>query len=132
MAKSRTDLVLRALYNLGVTPSGQSPGDEEYNAVDALVDTVVEELIARDIYCLQDVDATPEEVFIHYGHILAWAAAAEFGFASDPALAAKAQKAEKDLLDIDMATTRYSRVMRTMRTDYPQTTRCTNKQKIWG
>ncbi len=118
MPKSRTDLILRALYNLGVTPSGQTPGTEEYNAVDALVDSVTEDLIGRDIYFLQDVDAIPLAAFMHLGHILAWAAAAEFGSLGDAALASKAQKAESDLRDMDRSSVRYLH-MRTMRTDYP-------------
>jgi hypothetical protein len=97
MARTRTDLVNKALYNLGVTPSGQTPGIEEYNTVNDLVDGVIEDLIERDIYYLVDVDAVPVAPFIHIAHILAYVAAPEFGAAGDASLAAKAQKAEMDL-----------------------------------
>lgn len=97
MARTKTDLVYKALFNLGVTPSGQTPGVEEYNAVLDLVDGVIEDLIERDIYYLVDVDAIPEAPFIHIAHVLAYAAAPEFGAAGDVSLAAKAQKAEMDL-----------------------------------
>ena len=116
--KTRTDLIYRALYNLGVTPSGQNPADEEFNAVNALVDGVVENLWKRDIYFLQDVDVIPDAEFIHFGHILAWAAAPEFGMQADAAIAAKAQRAEQDLSEIDRNSIRYLH-MRTMHTDYP-------------
>ena len=100
MAKTRTNVVYRALKNLGVLPQGQDPSDEDYNAVNDLVDGVIEDLIQRDIYHLQDVDATPEEAYIHLGNILAWKAAPTFDMHNDPALAAFAQASERDLQTI--------------------------------
>ena len=100
MAKTRIELVHRGLKNLGVLPQGQTPSAEEFNSVDDLVDSVIEDLIARDIYYLQDADAVPEEAFMPLGHVLAWASAAEFGSQADAALAALAQKAEIDLKKI--------------------------------
>jgi hypothetical protein len=100
VAKSRQDLVYRALYNLGVLPHGQNPGDQEYNSVDALVDSMVEDLIARDIVHIQDVDAIEEKYFLHLGGVLAGHAAPVFGMQMDAALAVKAQKGEKDLQTI--------------------------------
>jgi hypothetical protein len=78
MAKTRQDLVYRALYNLGVLPHGQNPGDQEYNSVDALVDSMTEDLI-------------------HLAAILAGHSASVFGMQNDQALVARAQKGEKDL-----------------------------------
>lgn len=100
MAKSREDLVYRALYNLGVLPNGQNPGDQEYNSVDDLVDPMVEDLIARDVVHIQDVDAIEEKYFLHLGHVLAGHSASVFGMQNDPALAARAAKGEKDLQTI--------------------------------
>ena len=100
MAKTRRDLVYRALYNLGVLPQGQNPGNEEYNSVDGLVDPMVEDLIARDIVHIQDVDAIEEKYFIHLGHVLAGHSASVFGMQNDPALAARATKGERDLQTI--------------------------------
>jgi hypothetical protein len=115
--KTRADLVIRALYNLGVVPHGQNPGDQEFNSVDALVEPMVEDLIARDIWFERDVDAIEEKSFLHLGDILAGRAAAVFGMQNDPALAARAQRAETDLNEMDRNTLRYLH-MRTMRTDY--------------
>jgi len=100
MALTRQDLVYRALYNLGVLPVGQNPGSEEYNAVDLLVDPMTEDLIARDIVHIQDVDAIEEKYFLHLGHVLAGHATSVFGMQNDPALAARAAKGEKDLQTI--------------------------------
>lgn len=97
MAKTRAQVVNRALYNLGVKVRGQAASAEDYEAVDELVDGVVEGLIQREIYFLQDVDVTPEEVFIPLGHILAWAAASIFDQHNDPALLAFSKDAERDL-----------------------------------
>lgn len=97
MVKTRTEVVNRALYNLGVKPRGETASAEDFESVDELVDGVVESLIKRDIYFLQDVDATPEEIYIPLGHVLAWAAAPVFDQQNDPALLAFAKDAEKDL-----------------------------------
>jgi hypothetical protein len=121
MAKSRVQLVHRALKNLGVLPAGQTPSAEEYNAVDTLIDPMLEDLIARDIVFIEDVDATEDRYFLHLGHILAAQAAAEFGQQNDPAIAARGVKAEQDLNEIDRNSIRYTH-MRTMRSDYPLAT----------
>lgn len=107
MAKTRTQVVNRALQVLGVLPQGQSPSAEDYNSVDELVDGVVEGLQERDIYFLQDVDVTPEVAFIPLGNILAWAAAPVFDQHDDASLAAQAQKAELDLQKIDSQRPKY-------------------------
>lgn len=97
MAKTRAELVNRALANLGALPAGQTANQEEYDQVDALVIPVVDSLSARDIYYVADATNIPEEAFIALGHCLAWACAPEFGLHNDPALAALAQQAEVHL-----------------------------------
>lgn len=100
MAKTRADLINRALRNLGALPDGQVAEVQDYNSVDALVDPTIEDLIARDVTYVEDVDAIEEKVFMPLGLILAWNCAAEFGQGDNAALAALAQKAEKDLIQI--------------------------------
>jgi hypothetical protein len=97
MAKTRADLVNRALYNLGVLPQGQTANAEDFNAVDALVDPMIEDLIGRDIVFVEDVDAIDEKYFLHLGHVLAGHAASIYGMQNDAALAAKMIKGEQDL-----------------------------------
>ena len=100
MSKTRIELVYRALKNLGALPQGMTPNTEEYNAVNDLVDCVVEDLIARNIAFIEDVDAIEEKFFMPLGHVLAGACLPEFGLVDDAALVAKAQKAEMDLKTI--------------------------------
>lgn len=97
MAKTRQDLIHRALKNLGVLPQGQNPSAEEYNAVDAIVDPMIEDLIGRDIVFIEDVDAIEDQYFLHLGHVLAGQCAAEFGMQNDQAIAARMIKGEQDL-----------------------------------
>jgi hypothetical protein len=97
MAQSRQALVYRALYNLGVLPQGQNPGNEEYNAVDGLVDPMLEELIAKDVAFIEDVEAIEDKYFLALGAVLAGHAAPVFGFQNDIALATRALKGEQDL-----------------------------------
>lgn len=97
MAKTRADLVNKALKNLGVLPQGQAAGAEEFNQVDALVDPMIEDLIGRDIVFIEDVDAIEDKYFLHLGHVLAGLAQSEFGMQNDPALTARAIKGEQDL-----------------------------------
>jgi hypothetical protein len=82
---------------LGVLPQGATPSAEEYNSVNELVDSVIEDLIARDIVHIVDVDAIEEKYFLHLGYVLAGHAMPEFGMQNDPALTARVIKAEHDL-----------------------------------
>ena len=116
--KTRTELVHRALRNLGALPQGESPDVQEFNNVDALIDPMIEDLIARNISHIRDVDAIEDHHFLALGHVLAGHALSEFGLQNDPALAARAQKGEQDLKEIDMNTVRYKH-MYTMHSDYP-------------
>lgn len=100
MAQTRTSLVHRALHHLGVLPQGQNPGAEEYNQVDALVDPMLESLIARDVCFIEDVDAIEDKYFLALSHVLAGEAQSIFGMQNDAALTARAIKGEKDLQQI--------------------------------
>lgn len=108
MAKTRSDLIHRALKNLGALPQGMNPSQEEYNAIDELVDPFLEDLIARDVCFIEDVDAIEEKYFLALGNALAGVALPEFGLMDDAALVAKAQKAEKDLKQISATYPTYS------------------------
>ena len=100
MAKTRQELIYKALRNLGVLPQGQAPGSEEYNQLDGLVDPMVEDLIARDICFIEDVDAIDEKYFLSLAHVLAGHALSDFGMQNDAALTARAVKGERDLHNI--------------------------------
>ncbi len=80
-----------------------TPNVQEYNAVDELVDPLIEDLIARDVAYIEDVDAIEDKYFIALGHVLAGAAAAEFGLQNDAAIAARAVDGEQKLRRISAA-----------------------------
>jgi hypothetical protein len=115
--KTRTDLVHRALKNLGVLPQGQSPSAEEFNSIDALIEPMIEDLIARNIVFVESAEAIDDKYFLALGHVLAGLAQSEFGMQADQAIAARMIKAEQDLNEMDRNTIRYLH-MRTMHTDY--------------
>lgn len=116
MAATRQDLIERALRNLGALPQGQSPDAETQASMTALIDGMLDELEARDVLYLKDIDLfdMDDKYLQPLGHILAWRAAPEFGAASDQALAALATQAELHLRN--MESTRYTRKI--MEADY--------------
>lgn len=97
MPKTRDQLINRALKDLGVLPVGQTASTEEYSSVADLVDPMVEDLSARDIYYVSDAGNIEDAAFIHLGRYLAWISAPEFGLQNDSGIAALGQKAEQDL-----------------------------------
>ena len=93
---TRTDLIYRALRNLGALPQGSAPDADTATAVGALLDGMLDELEARDVLYIKDttIFGLDDKYLQPLGHILAWRAAPEFGSASDATLAALATQAE--------------------------------------
>ena len=81
-------------------PQGQNPSAEEFNQVDALVEPMIEDLAGRDIVTIGSTIIFEDKHFLHLGHILAGHAQSEFGMQNDPALTARALKAEIDIQKI--------------------------------
>ena len=102
MSFNRTDLIHRALRNLGVLPQGQSPSAEEYQSVSDLVDSLIASLSAREVVHITDVDTLADEYLIPLGHCLAWSAASEFGAGADQALAALSQQGEMQMKKMEV------------------------------
>jgi hypothetical protein len=100
---TKTDLIHRALRNLGALPMGQSPSAEESQSLSDLIAGLLAELEARDIVYIRDIDTYGlEDKYLQpIGHILAWRAAPEFGAASDAALATLAVQAELHLRNME-------------------------------
>jgi hypothetical protein len=107
--KTRTELVHRALRNLGALPQGESPDVQELNRRCS---------DRSDDRALDSSQHHSDHHFLALGHVLAGHALSEFGLQNDPALAARAQRGEQDLKEIDMNTVRYKH-MSTMHSDYP-------------
>lgn len=82
--KTRADLVDQALRNLGVLAAGQSPAQEDYNAVDDHIDAVFASLESREIVSVGDDSQIPVEWFTPLSIILADDAAIEFGLPGVP------------------------------------------------
>jgi hypothetical protein len=122
MTKTRTDLVHRALRNLGALPQGQSPAAEDYASISDLVDALIAELEARDIIYIQNIDTygLEDKYFMPLANILAWRAAPEFGAANDQALAALATQGQAYLEEMDRIDVHWNgRHRHTMKSDYP-------------
>lgn len=80
---TRQELVERALANLGVLPSGQTPSVEDYNVVDGQVEGVFGELSAKGILTVPDYDNIPQELQSLLSSLLANDAGPKFGVPSD-------------------------------------------------
>jgi hypothetical protein len=83
MTKTQTDLVNRALEELGVVAAGQTPSDEDVEGVRARVATMLEDLSERDIIYIEDSNEIPNEMFDDLGIILADRCKAKYGQAGD-------------------------------------------------
>lgn len=116
MPKTRSDLIERALKNLGALPQGQAASAEDSASMDALIDPLIESLNMRDIVYVGDADTIPDEFFIPLGECLAFAASHEFGAALDPSRLRSdgRPKAEDDLKNMQAARPTYQ----TLKTEY--------------
>ena len=102
--KNRTDLITRALRNLGALPQGQSPNVEEQQSLSDLIDAMIADLAAREITLLTiDPDAFDDQYLIPLGLTLAWAAASEFGQDGNQNLLGLAVQAELKLKKMTVA-----------------------------
>lgn len=77
--KTREELVHRAAKLLALIEPGEAPATEDYNSLDGLVDPLVEQLTADDIYYFDDPDAIKPEVFEPLARLLANMAGPDFG-----------------------------------------------------
>lgn len=63
MAKTRQQMVHRALTKLGHLPAGQEAQAEDYGRVDENLESIFAELTARQIFYVGDYDSYDEESF---------------------------------------------------------------------
>jgi hypothetical protein len=119
----RTDLIHRALRNLGVLPQGQAPSAEDYQSISDILDWVIADLENRNIIRGISADYPDDEFMLPLAHCVAAAAAPEFGQEQNQAIWALKERAEIDLKEIYNRTWLHDINRRTMRTDYPITCR---------
>lgn len=109
MTKTRSDLIERALKNLGALPQGQTASAEDSQSMDAFIDPLIETLNQRGIVYIGDSENIPDEYFLPLGECLAFVASPEFGASLDPARLNMSgrPKAEDDLKCIQSARPTY-------------------------
>ncbi len=83
-ARSRAQLVERALRVLGVVPAGQSADPEDARVVDDFVEPLLARLDAEGITTIDDPDAIPAAQWLDVAVLLANDAKTDFGLAALP------------------------------------------------
>ena len=94
MAKTRADLVLAIMENLGAIAAGQSVSAEDYDTIVRRVDPKNEELNARLVGYVPDTNDIEDEYFLPFVKIMAAECASIFGIEG-----AKAEEVKKGGLD---------------------------------
>jgi hypothetical protein len=95
--RTRGDLVLEALANLGVLQAGQTPADEDVSFVDVKVETVLADLMAREIVYVPDPDTIPQTIFGKLADILADSCKTKFGVSSEDATKLEGARIQAEL-----------------------------------
>lgn len=105
--KTRQELIVEALDQLGIIVPGQAPSATIMNKMDTIIDPVIEQLDALGIYYVDDVGEigpTGGEIesaaFLALAAYLANAGAPKFNLAADTKLKALAIEAEQTLRTI--------------------------------
>lgn len=118
MPKTRNDLILQALTNLGIIAQGQSVSDDLVQKMDGFVDPTVAELAELGIYYVQDAGsagpsdgAIEDSAFLYLADYLANRSCSGFNLPADTKMMALAQIAE-DRLRTLAAPARTLRVLR--------------------
>ena len=97
MFKTREQLVLRALLELGIPGAGQAPSAEDAKVVDDEVGPVLSDLAKRGVYNYGDPDKIDEDAFVHLAVILANSVSAHFGQPQDEAVRVYREARLRDL-----------------------------------
>ena len=79
MSRTRADLRFKALSIIVGGDVGQAPSNEDASALDGYIDGVLSELAVKSIVYIGDADDIPDEYFLSLAHLVANAAATEFG-----------------------------------------------------
>ena len=118
--KTRLELLIEALDNLGIIVPGQAPSSTIINKIDGVLDPVVEELADLDIYYVDDPGelgpadgAIQSSAFLSLAAYLAYAASSKFNLPADTKLKALAIEAEQKLRTL----TRPASTRKYLRTD---------------
>lgn len=77
--RTRNDLVEKIIEKLGVVPEGQPPEVDDISRVDRNLPSLINELAAREIVYVSDIDNIPDEWFLSLAKIAAYEFRNEFG-----------------------------------------------------
>ncbi len=77
--KTRAQLIERAGASIGVKEPGEALSTEDYNTLDNLVDPLIAQLAADQIYYVDDADEIPVAIFIPLANLLGNMAGPDFG-----------------------------------------------------
>lgn len=79
MAKTRNDLVNRALAKLGVAIPGNAPQPEDVETIDSCIDTTIERLRLENVYSFASSSEFDDAVFDQLALCVAVTAGPEYG-----------------------------------------------------
>lgn len=96
--KNRTELVRRALSELGRLYPGESPSAGDFESLNSLVDPLLGQLSAEEIAYVGDVEQIEPAMFLSLGRLLAIEAANEFGTDATQTLLTRNRAANVDAL----------------------------------
>lgn len=107
--KTRTDLIAEVLENLGVSTPGQDDAPEDSAKVDGKIDSILANLMGREIVYVADTDAIPNEWFGALADCVAFGCMSAFGVTGEEAANLKLLKdqAELDLKAINRGRATY-------------------------
>lgn len=118
--KTRSELIVEVLDQLGVTAVGQTPSAEDVEKIDGRLDNALAEISELDIYTVDDPGevgpsggSIPASALYSLGSVIAQRCAASFGMGADPAIFTLSERGESTLRTL----ARPARVRRALRTD---------------
>lgn len=95
--KSRQQLVLRALQELGVVGAGQAASAEDNKVADDEIEPLLANLAQRGVWQWGDPDQIDDDAFIHLAKLLANSVAVAFGKATDENMRLLEEQALREL-----------------------------------
>lgn len=81
--RSRADLIEKILEKLGVLPEGMQPEVEDSARIDRNLPSLINELAAREIVYVADLENIPDAWFLSLAQICAYEMRNEFGVSGD-------------------------------------------------
>lgn len=82
-SKTRAELVLQTLDDLGVLGAGQTEQIEDTQKINDALPSIIATLRTTEVYYLGDIDSIPEDAFMPLAAIAAWSMRAKFNV-TDP------------------------------------------------